>query len=249
MLGFDIGDVWIGVAASDALGLTAQGLPTIKRLILEDDLDQIIHLISERAVSKLVVGMPKNMNGSIGFQGEKTQEFIRQLIERIQASGKEIPEVVFWDERLTTVAANRLMLDAGLSRKKRKASVDRLAAVLILQGYLDYLWNEKNRNESRGSDTMADDLDRMDEEEIVLVDDDGEEHTFIMLDAIEVEGSQYAILQPTDDDLEDDMEPEAVILKIEFDENGDEILTEIDDDDEWEKVVDIWQDIMEEDGE
>ena len=90
----------------------------------------------------------------------------------------------------------------------------------------------------------------MDDEEIILVDEDGVEHSFYMLDAIEVEGSQYAVLQPMDvNPDEDEGEPEAVILKIEFDENGDEILTEIDDDDEWEKVVDIWSEIVEEDRE
>ena len=95
---------------------------------------------------------------------------------------------------------------------------------------------------------MTDDMDIMEnEEEIILVDEDGEEHVFIMLDAIEVEGGQYAILQPKDENLEDDEAPEAVILKIELDENGDEVLSEIEDDDEWEKVVDIWQDLMEAD--
>ena len=94
---------------------------------------------------------------------------------------------------------------------------------------------------------MADDMDIMENEEIVLVDEDGEAHTFLMLDAIEVDGSQYAILQPVDENPDDDEEPEAVILKIERDENGEEMLLEIDDDDEWEKVVDIWQEILEED--
>ena len=93
---------------------------------------------------------------------------------------------------------------------------------------------------------MTDDRETMDMEEVVLVDEDGEEHTFLMLDAIEVDGSQYAILQPTGDEL-DDEEWEAVVLKIELDEHGEEVLVEIEDDDEWEKVVDIWQEIVEED--
>ena len=139
LLGLDVGDVWIGVAASDALGITAQGLPTIKRGALEEDLDRLIAVLGERGASTLVVGMPKNMNGSIGPQGEKVREFVDALLARMRASGLREPELVYWDERLTTVAAQRAMLDAGLSRKKRKKAVDRVAAVLILQGYMDRL--------------------------------------------------------------------------------------------------------------
>ena len=84
-------------------------------------------------------------------------------------------------------------------------------------------------------------------DEVILVDENGQEHSFVMLDVIEVDQCEYAILQPVDEDLEDDEEPEAIILKIETDENGEEILTDIEDDDEWEKVADAWQDAMEED--
>jgi len=93
---------------------------------------------------------------------------------------------------------------------------------------------------------MTDEHELVELEEIVLVDEDGAEHTFIMLDAIEVEGGQYAILQPSLDELDDDEEPEAIILKFETDDKGEEVLVDIEDDDEWEKVADAWQDIMEE---
>ena len=92
---------------------------------------------------------------------------------------------------------------------------------------------------------MTDDMDLLESENIILVDEDGDEHTFSILDVIEVDGSEYAILQPADDE-DDDEEPEAVILKIENDENGEEVLSYIEDDDEWEKVADAWQDAMEE---
>ena len=138
MLGLDVGDKWIGLAASDALGYTAQGLPTIERRIPAEALEQIIQIIRQREISTLVVGMPKNMNGSIGFQGEKVQAFIDSLLERMDEAGLGKPAVVYWDERLTTVAANRAMLEGGLSRKKRKKAVDQIAAVLILQGYMDF---------------------------------------------------------------------------------------------------------------
>ena len=92
---------------------------------------------------------------------------------------------------------------------------------------------------------MADELESMENEVVVLVDEDGAEHSFVMLDVIEVDGSQYAILQPSAEEWEDDEEPEAIILKIESDADGEEILVDIEDDDEWEKVADTWQDIVE----
>ena len=91
---------------------------------------------------------------------------------------------------------------------------------------------------------MSDEKEILENENVVLVDEDGLEHTFALLDVIEVEGSEYAILQPLGEDLADDEEPEAVILKIEIDENGEEVLSDIDDDDEWEKVADAWQDAI-----
>ena len=139
MIGLDVGDRRIGVAAADGLGWTAQGLPTIERRKPEDDFDKLIGIIAERNASALVVGMPKNMNGTIGEQGEKVQGFIETLLLRMDSAGLTRPEVVYWDERLTTVAANRTLLEADLSRKKRKGAVDKLAAVFILQSYLDRL--------------------------------------------------------------------------------------------------------------
>ena len=137
MIGLDVGDKRIGVAAADGLGLTAQGLPTIIRGKQRDDLDRLISLIEERQATGLVVGMPKNMDGSVGFQGEKVRLFVDALLARMKETGHREPEVFYWDERLTTVAAHRTLLEADLSRKKRKGAVDRLAAVFILQGYLD----------------------------------------------------------------------------------------------------------------
>ncbi len=137
MIGLDVGDRRIGIAAADGLGITAQGLPTLERRKPAEDLDALIRILHERKASKLVVGLPKNMDGSIGFQGEKVQEFIQSLLERIREAGSALPEVIYWDERLTTVAAHRTLLEADVSRKKRKGVVDKLSAVLILQGYLD----------------------------------------------------------------------------------------------------------------
>jgi len=131
ILGMDIGEKRIGLAVSDELGITAQGLQTLNRTGIKKDLRRLRDIIEEMKITKLVVGLPKNMNGTLGPQAERVKKFVDLLI------GECPREVVFWDERLTTVAAQRTLLEADVSRKKRKLSVDRLAAVMILQGYLD----------------------------------------------------------------------------------------------------------------
>ena len=131
IMGLDLGSRTIGVAVSDELGLTAQGVKTIRRKSREEDLKEIVSLLSRFAVEEVVVGLPKNMDGSLGKQAEKTLEWARVLQERIQ-----LP-VATWDERLSTVEASRVLLEADLSRKKRKGVIDKVAAILILQGYLD----------------------------------------------------------------------------------------------------------------
>lgn len=137
ILGLDIGQKTIGVAISDPLGFTAQGITTIRRKKKEEDINEIINLCKEYAVETIVVGLPKNMNGSIGFVGEKIMEFTELLKDSVEC------KIELWDERLTTVAAHRAMLEADLSRGKRKKIVDKIAATYILQGYLDRLSNMK----------------------------------------------------------------------------------------------------------
>lgn len=132
IMGLDVGDATIGVAVSDALGLIANGLPTIRRKSINYDLDSLKNIICEKDIKRIVVGLPKNMNNTIGPRGEKTVAFAGLLTETFP----EI-EVVMWDERLTTCAAERTLLEADVSRRNRKNVIDKLAAVLILQGYLD----------------------------------------------------------------------------------------------------------------
>jgi putative Holliday junction resolvase len=135
ILGLDVGTKTIGVAISDELGWTAQGLETLKRVPqkTEHDMDNIQKFIHEYQVEKIVVGLPKNMNGTIGPSGEMCQMFAEQLRKHF-----ELP-VILWDERLTTVAAEKMLISADISRKKRKKVIDKMAAVLILKGYLDSL--------------------------------------------------------------------------------------------------------------
>jgi len=130
-MGLDIGRKTIGVAISDELGLTAQGLKTIIRKEIEEEFLEIRNLIARYQIEKIVVGLPKNMDGSLGKQAEMVFLWIEELRKRIP-----IP-VVVWDERLSTVEATKTLLQADLSRAKRKKVIDQLAASIILQGYLD----------------------------------------------------------------------------------------------------------------
>jgi len=133
VLGIDYGDSRIGIAISDPLGWTAQALETITwRSDVEVPLKRIYELVEEYGVKTVIVGFPKIMDGTVGARGEKTIEFIDLLQQRI----KDI-EVIKWDERLTTVAANRTMYEMGIKKSKKKLVVDQIAAVYILQGYLD----------------------------------------------------------------------------------------------------------------
>ncbi len=131
-MGIDYGDSRIGIAMSDPLGWTAQGLETIEwHFDIDKAIDRITKIVKDNSVEKIIVGLPKNMNGTIGPRGEKTQEFIDLLA---QSTGVEIQK---WDERLTTVAAHRTMNEVGMKASRKKKVVDQIAAVLILQGYLD----------------------------------------------------------------------------------------------------------------
>lgn len=131
IMGLDVGDKTIGVALSDPLGWTAQGLEVIRRVNIEQDFKRLQEIVNEYGVEKFLVGMPKNMNGTVGPQGEKVLAFIEQLKGRF-----DLP-ITTWDERLSTVAAERMLIQADVSRSKRKKVIDKMAAAVILQGYLD----------------------------------------------------------------------------------------------------------------
>ncbi|MBQ6820346.1 MAG: Holliday junction resolvase RuvX [Clostridium sp.] len=130
-LGLDIGSKTIGVAVSDPLGWTAQGVTTIRRTKKEQDIEEIKKICKDYSVETIVIGLPKNMNGTIGESGERVIEFSEKIKESLGL------KIEMWDERLTTVAAHKAMLEADLSRNKRKKIVDKIAAIYILQGYLD----------------------------------------------------------------------------------------------------------------
>ena len=136
IIGLDYGSKTVGVAISDALGLTAQAVETIKRKEenkLRQTLARIETIIRSEGVGLIVLGYPKNMNNTIGDRAEKTSAFAQMLERRTGLN------VVLWDERMSTVAAERTLIEGEVRRENRKTYVDQLAAVFILQGYLDYL--------------------------------------------------------------------------------------------------------------
>ncbi len=133
IMGLDVGTKTVGVAISDALGWTAQGIETVKidEEAGEFGIERIKELVTEYAVTEFVVGYPKNMNNTVGPRGEASENYKKLLEETFGLPVK------LWDERLTTMAAERMLIEADVSRKKRKQVIDKMAAVMILQGYLD----------------------------------------------------------------------------------------------------------------
>ena len=145
IMGLDYGSKTVVVAVSDPLGLTAQGIEIVRRKSehkLRQTLARIEEIAKEYSVEKIVLGFPKHMNNDIGERAEKSLEF-KEMLERRTG----LP-VVMWDERLTTVEADRTMMETGIRRENRKEYVDMIAAVFILQGYLDYLSNHKESQEN-----------------------------------------------------------------------------------------------------
>lgn len=138
IMGLDYGERTIGVAVSDALLMTAQGIKTIRRSPKE--LAELKTIIQEYEVDEIVLGYPKNMNGTLGPRAQATEEFAQLLKEEFA-----LP-VTLWDERLSTMGAERSLLAADVSRAKRKQVIDKMAAVFILQGYLDYIRLKNGQN-------------------------------------------------------------------------------------------------------
>jgi len=131
ILGLDVGSKRIGMAISDALGVTAQGLSTLEIKNKENTLKELCNIVSEKEVKEVVVGLPLNMNGSHGPKAQEAARFADELKEKIKVPVK------LWDERMSTMEAERVMIEAGASRNKRKKKIDKLAAQVILQSYLN----------------------------------------------------------------------------------------------------------------
>lgn len=151
IIALDVGDKTIGVALSDDLLITAQGLMTIERVGIRKDTGKVMELIREYNCSTVVVGLPKNLNGTDSIQTEKVYEFKTMLENKMKSSGMSQIGIVFQDERFTTLMAEKVLIEADVSRKKRKDVIDKQAAVLILQGYLERQRNIRENQESQES--------------------------------------------------------------------------------------------------
>ena len=136
-MGLDVGDKTVGIAVSDELGYTAQGIMTLERVGIRKDTGKIIDMVKEYGCDTVVIGLPKNLNGSDSIQTEKVREFRTMLENKMRSTGMKDIKIVWQDERLTTVMAERVLIAADVSRSKRKKVIDKQAAVIILQSYLD----------------------------------------------------------------------------------------------------------------
>ena len=242
----DVGERRIGVAVTDALDLTAQGVETIWTKGFERDAARVLELCGQYETNRVLCGLPRNMDGSEGFQAARVREFAEYL------SGKGL-EIRFEDERLTTKLATNLLIAGDVRREKRKDVVDKLAATYILQSFLDRGgWrDEAHKIYLRGVWHMSENNHELDMERddiVELIDEDGNEVQFEHLMTLEHEGNAYICLVPVEP-MEDVEEDELVIMRIESDEDGNDVYVTIDDDSELDKVFEKYLEIAEADDE
>ena len=228
IVALDVGDVRIGIAVCDEMRLIATPHSVYKRVGFGPDVKHIKALCDEMGTHSVLCGLPRNMDGSVGFQAEKVQRFMQVLIDQ------GVP-VAWMDERLTTVSAQRALIEGGVRREERKKSVDKVAAAVILQAWLDNAQNVKEYNE------MANDEIRRPDEEpetdevpdvVELTDEDGNTTRFEYITTLDQDGELYIALMPIEDEENaDDENGYVVFMKIEQDENGEDYYVSIDDDD------------------
>ena len=243
----DVGEKRIGVAVSDALDLTAQGVETLWTRGHEQDAGRVLALCRQYETTRVLCGLPKNMDGTEGFQARRVRDFA----ERLSQAGLEIR---FEDERLTTKLATDLLIQGDVRRQRRKDVVDKLAATYILQSFLDrggWQAEEKPKIYLGGLYRMSEnnhELDMEREDIVQLVDEDGNEVDFEHLMTLEHNGRSYICLVPVEP-MEDVAEDELVILRLETDEDGNDVYTSIDDEAELDEVFEKYLEIAEADEE
>ena len=204
-LALDVGDNTIGVAVSDLLGLTAQGVETIRRTSTKDDLQRLGALIEQFEATIFVIGLPKSMNNTLGCQCEKTLVFKKKLEEAFKNL-----DIILWDERLSTCAASKNLSSIGVDTRKQKKIIDKMAAVFILQGYLDYLkFKEDNKMIFEDDDFNND--NNNDDNIIMMFDENGNEQELYVLGSVDYKNEKYLIVSE-DLELDDDAEEQDVIV-------------------------------------
>ena len=238
----DVGERRIGVAVTDALDLTAQGVETIWCKGVENDVARVVELCQQYQTDRILCGLPRNMDGSEGFQAQRVRDFAQKLT----GVGYNIR---FQDERMTTKLATGVLLEADVRRSKRKDVVDKLAATYILQSFMDAGgWKQDKKNFLGGIYKMSEnhELDMQSENVIELIDEEGNEVSFEHLMTLEHEGKQYICLAPVEP-MEDVEEDELVILRIETDEDGNDCYATVETDEELEAVFEKYLEIVEAD--
>lgn len=251
ILALDIGDRRIGVAVSDLLGLTAQGVETIFTQGMEKDVKRVKELAAQYETDCILAGLPMRLSGEEGLQASHVREFTAKLRE----AGFQ---VMYQDERLTSVSAERVLIQAGVSREGRKKVVDKLAACYILQAFLDSGGWPREKIQDRSEPIRESEEEGevfrlmegyMDEDNIVeLVDEDGNVVKFQHLMTLEFKGKSYVILAAAEE-TEDIAEDEAVVLRIDTDADGNDVYASVEDDDEVEAVFNRYLEIAEADEE
>lgn len=249
ILGLDIGDRRIGLALSDESELIASPHSVYHRVGWGPDSSYFLSLAQELNVAYIVAGLPLNMDGSVGPQAHKAQEFCAQL-------EKKGLKVEYIDERLTTKSAEMALIEGGMRRQDRKETVDKIAAALILQSYLDL--KRQTQPEQKQEDTNMDenrDLSQEIEEEdeefdniIELTDEDGVTTEFEYQATIELDGEEYVVLMAPEEEDDDEEEGSVVIMKIE-EENGEDVYVTVEDDEVAQKVFDLFLEYLDEEEE
>lgn len=236
LIALDVGDRRIGIAVSDPLGITAQPLETYTRVGYGPDVRHISEIAQRYTTSRILCGLPRNMDGTEGFQSQKVREFAQKLTE----AGFTVS---FYDERMTTVLAEDALLEADMRRSDRKKKVDMIAAVMILQSYLDAqaaAAQQKNAVQaSEPSEEAPEEDDPLDEDVLELEDEDGNVISFVLSARIHYEDEDYVLLVSTQSsgDIEQD---ESFIMRSTTDAQGNPCYQSLEDEALIEKVYEAY---------
>jgi len=218
IVALDVGDRRIGIAVSDPLGITAQPLETYTRVGYGPDVLHIASICTQYETDQILCGLPRNMDGTQGFQVEKVREFAAKLTEQGLS-------VSFYDERMTTMLAENALLEANMHRADRKKKVDMVAAVMILQSYLD---SGALQAENAAYEDDEDEEEEYDDGILEMIDEDGNPIRFYLSANIRYAGEDYVLLTCAEEtgDIEQD---ESFIMRCAVDENGDDCYQSLED--------------------
>lgn len=211
IVALDVGDRRIGIAVSDPLGITAQPVETYKRVGYGPDVRRVMEICSQYETDQVLCGLPRNMDGSQGFQVEK----VRQFAEKLEEQGLVIS---YYDERMTTMLAESALLEANMRRDDRKKKVDMVAAVMILQSYLDVKTSE---------DALIEEEEEYDDGILEMIDEDGNPIRFYLSANITYAGDEYVLLTACED-AGDIAQDESFIMRCALDDEGNSCYQSLD---------------------